>query len=230
MRCDATATPAGDARRGALRDRRGRKHRHGARRARPPARVAGTASHSSSSALLFYLLLTQGTALSSKVCEQLALEMKQQRDDRALIEARAAAEEYERAHAEEDGEDAAAAAAHDQVKNKSAIDCTPSSTHLSAFLTQHNPPACDYKWAVCGAVVGGGVAGGQGRGLARVSRRGAGGLHAAGAAATGGAGAVPRHTGASYIGLYLSSSSPYLSTAVPRHPCTPYLGLYLAPI
>jgi len=68
------------------------------------------------------------------VCEQLALEMKQQRDDRALIEARAAAEEYELAHAEEDGEDAAAAAAHDQVKNKSAIDCTPSPTRLPALL------------------------------------------------------------------------------------------------
>jgi hypothetical protein len=68
MRCDATATPAGHARRGALRDRRGRKHRQGARRARPPARVAGTTSHSSSSALLFYLLLTRGTALSSRRC------------------------------------------------------------------------------------------------------------------------------------------------------------------
>ena len=44
--------------------------------------------------------------------------MKQQRDDRALVEARATAEEYERAHAEEDGEDAAAAAAHDQVKQQ----------------------------------------------------------------------------------------------------------------
>ena len=54
MRCDAIATPAGHARRGALRDRRGRKHRQGARRTRPPARVAGAASYSlSSPALLF---------------------------------------------------------------------------------------------------------------------------------------------------------------------------------
>jgi len=77
------------------------------------------------------------------VCEQLALEMKQQRDDRALVEARAAAEEYERAHAEEDGEDAAAAAAHDQVQKQQHVRlhpiidapfCLPYSSHPSCLL------------------------------------------------------------------------------------------------
>lgn len=51
-----------------------------------------------------------------QVCEQVAADMRQQRDDRALAEARAAAEEYERDHGEADGEDVAAAAAHAQVR------------------------------------------------------------------------------------------------------------------
>ena len=50
------------------------------------------------------------------MCEQVAADMRQQRDDRALAEARAAAEEYERDHGEADGEDVAAAAAHAQVR------------------------------------------------------------------------------------------------------------------